>query len=783
MFMTVRATADSGRSGLTQPAGISCCLRHFTSMDREELRRKRRRLFEPGNFADIEDTSNNSATKMSSDTTDQLPSTAHSKILNHDHNLGILTNMGFDIKKAKKALKTAGGDIQQAIDRLFSKSSPTDASSDDDDPEPESRFPAPRTADNDDEALARQLQAEYDGRPAISGCRGSPKRVDSIHGDEAYARSLQAQYDGTATSGTEQQDHTERPSTRNAISPPDSELTPQPAVVQATVRSIAEAITGVKCHNCKKYVVKSESHVLEFSKYIQDSEGRLIAIPCQNCRNPHNDKRARLYMIWALLCDFDANSKQNKPDKRRSTKTAKRAAGNGVGYSGGYGYARQPASGKKMTQPSDDDDVMTAKMTNALRALLPTFDREDEFELDARQLQALFLCSSLLERAAGLLRNNDLEEVTTQKKLYDALARLLQTLAMHPLTSALVFGERVVRSSGASLLKISLGKASLTGGKEVDTVQPLSQCLQEFAVQCSMMLSHSTDPTESQLYQAFIDLRDFLQANGSSAKKAPTPAKNAWRKEYAVSEVPDEYILKNHILASKPQASSHVLPGRMKRIMQEISRLQTSLPDGIFVRYGSSRPDVMKVIIIGPQDTPYENGLFEFDLLCDNDFPTKPPQMQLRTTGNGSVRFNPNLYNCGKVCLSLLGTWEGEKWDAKQSTLLQVLVSIQAMIFCDFPWFNEPGRGNSDARNAQSVGYNKFLQPKTIQHAMISWLEDRHDIWSAIIEQHFHTNEKDIRATISKWTSETGGPTILLQQCLKDAVSKLSKGIPRGQYI
>lgn len=116
----------------------------------------------------------------------------------------------------------------------------------------------------------------------------------------------------------------------------------------------------------------------------------------------------------------------------------------------------------------------------------------------------------------------------------------------------------------------------------------------------------------------------------------------------------------------------------MKRIMQEISRLQTSLPDGIFVRYGSSRPDVMKVIIIGPQDTPYENGLFEFDLLCDNDFPTKPPQMQLRTTGNGSVRFNPNLYNCGKVCLSLLGTWEGEKWDAKQSTLLQVLVSIQA---------------------------------------------------------------------------------------------------------
>ena len=33
--------------------------------------------------------------------------------------------------------------------------------------------------------------------------------------------------------------------------------------------------------------------------------------------------------------------------------------------------------------------------------------------------------------------------------------------------------------------------------------------------------------------------------------------------------------------------------------------------------------------------------------------------MHLRTTGGGTVRFNPNLYNSGKVCLSLLGTWPG----------------------------------------------------------------------------------------------------------------------------
>ncbi len=42
-------------------------------------------------------------------------------------------------------------------------------------------------------------------------------------------------------------------------------------------------------------------------------------------------------------------------------------------------------------------------------------------------------------------------------------------------------------------------------------------------------------------------------------------------------------------------------------------------------------------------------------------------------------RLNPNLYEDGKVCVSLLGTWSGkgtEKW-SQDSNLLQILISIQ----------------------------------------------------------------------------------------------------------
>jgi len=77
------------------------------------------------------------------------------------------------------------------------------------------------------------------------------------------------------------------------------------------------------------------------------------------------------------------------------------------------------------------------------------------------------------------------------------------------------------------------------------------------------------------------------------------------------------------------------------------------------------------------------------------------------TTGKGTVRFNPNLYNCGKVCLSLLGTWRGgpnEKWNEKTSTLLQVIIFI------------------SFFRNFHRIPYFKLLQKGTITNCRFSKL-------------------------------------------------------------
>ena len=84
-------------------------------------------------------------------------------------------------------------------------------------------------------------------------------------------------------------------------------------------------------------------------------------------------------------------------------------------------------------------------------------------------------------------------------------------------------------------------------------------------------------------------------------------------------------------------------------------------------------------MIIGPQDTPYANGCFEFDVFFPADYPNSPPIINLQTTGHNSVRFNPNLYVDGKVCLSILNTWQGspeELWNGQISSFLQVFYSI-----------------------------------------------------------------------------------------------------------
>lgn len=129
----------------------------------------------------------------------------------------------------------------------------------------------------------------------------------------------------------------------------------------------------------------------------------------------------------------------------------------------------------------------------------------------------------------------------------------------------------------------------------------------------------------------------------------------------------------------------------MKKIQQDWKLLENDLPGTIFVRVYEERMDLLRAVMVGPVGTPYHDGLFFFDFQFPKNYPFAPPRAHYHS---GGLRLNPNLYECGKVCLSLLGTWHGkecEMWNSNKSTMLQVLVSIQALVLNEKPYFNEPG--------------------------------------------------------------------------------------------
>lgn len=78
-------------------------------------------------------------------------------------------------------------------------------------------------------------------------------------------------------------------------------------------------------------------------------------------------------------------------------------------------------------------------------------------------------------------------------------------------------------------------------------------------------------------------------------------------------------------------------------------------PPGIFVIQDEQDLTLIHALITGSFETPYEGGYFYFIVRCPPDYPIKPPKVKFMTTGGGTVRFNPNLYKCGKVCISILG--------------------------------------------------------------------------------------------------------------------------------
>ncbi|XP_042507758.1 probable ubiquitin-conjugating enzyme E2 23 [Macadamia integrifolia] len=177
----------------------------------------------------------------------------------------------------------------------------------------------------------------------------------------------------------------------------------------------------------------------------------------------------------------------------------------------------------------------------------------------------------------------------------------------------------------------------------------------------------------------------------------------------------------------------------LKKVQQDWGVLQKNLPDGIYVRVYEDRMDLLRAAIVGAYGTPYQDGLFIFDFHLPPEYPHVPPSVHYHS---GGWRVNPNLYEDGKVCLSLLNTWAGrgnEVWDPSSSSILQVLVSLQGLVLNSKPYFNEAGYDKQvgtveGEKNSLSYNENTFLlNCKSMMHLLRRPPKD----FEELIKDHF----------------------------------------------
>ena len=117
--------------------------------------------------------------------------------------------------------------------------------------------------------------------------------------------------------------------------------------------------------------------------------------------------------------------------------------------------------------------------------------------------------------------------------------------------------------------------------------------------------------------------------------------------------------------------------GTVQRIAKDVKYITNNPINNIYYKHDSE--NIMKgyALILGNKETPYSDGNYLFEFTFPDNYPFEPPKLKF-LTNDGYMRFHPNLYINGKVCLSIINTWNGEGWTSCNNinSILLILTSI-----------------------------------------------------------------------------------------------------------
>lgn len=179
---------------------------------------------------------------------------------------------------------------------------------------------------------------------------------------------------------------------------------------------------------------------------------------------------------------------------------------------------------------------------------------------------------------------------------------------------------------------------------------------------------------------------------------------------------------------------------------------------GIYIQFDEKNLMNARALIIGPKDTIYENAYLFFDIVFPKNYPFSPPTLKYISQNN--IRIHPNIYTNGKVCLSILGTWNGPSWSSIMD-INTVLITIQSLLDNN-PLIHEPGCNSSKYIKKQLI-YKRIIKYNTIKSLIIDTVRrdlGEYEIFRNIIDKTY--NKQNMIEKIEILNNEYSNNEILI---------------------
>ena len=84
-------------------------------------------------------------------------------------------------------------------------------------------------------------------------------------------------------------------------------------------------------------------------------------------------------------------------------------------------------------------------------------------------------------------------------------------------------------------------------------------------------------------------------------------------------------------------------------ILQETQRLMQEPVPGISAVPDESNARYFKVVVAGPEGSPFQGGVFKLELFLPEDYPMSAPKVRFITK-----IYHPNIDKLGRICLDIL---------------------------------------------------------------------------------------------------------------------------------